>query len=268
MTNPIPTPWHICHISGGVASWLAAKRTAEKHGREQVILLFADTKAEEKSTYRFIEQCVADIGACYGWHVLCDGRTPWEVFADERFLGNSRVDPCSKILKREIMGRWVKARFTPENCVQVFGYDWSEGHRLEKLRKRFAPWPVEAPLLDPPYLEKPEIIAEAAKCGLQVPLLYSLGFGHNNCAGKCVKAGQAHYAQLFRTLPAVYAEAETDEAKLRVHLGNVSVLRDRSGGSSRPLPLSEFRARIEAEDYDKFDFGACSCFTEPEEITL
>ncbi len=268
---PACKPWYICRISGGVASWLAAKRMAEKYGRAQLILLFADTKAEEKSTYRFIEECVADIGTCYGFHILSDGRTPWELFRDRRFLSNNRVDHCSQYLKRELLDRWVKARFTSANSVQVFGYDWTEGHRLEKLRKRFSPWPVEAPLCgEVPagasiFDAKPWIIQQARNAGLSIPFLYSQGFSHNNCGGKCVKAGQAHWAQLFRVLPAVYAEAEMEEGKLRVQLGNVAILRDRTGGKSRPLPLSEFRARIEAEDYDKFDFGSCSCFTETEE---
>jgi hypothetical protein len=33
---------------------------------------------------------------------IADGRHPWEVYRDEKFIGNSLVDPCSRILKREI----------------------------------------------------------------------------------------------------------------------------------------------------------------------
>jgi len=255
--------WRICNLSGGVASWLAAKRTVERYGPEFVVLIFADTMAEEPSTYRFLEECVADIGPVWGYHILRDGRTPWQVFRDRRFLGNSFADPCSAILKRELIDRWVKARFTPENSVRVFGYDWSEGHRLKRLQKALE-WPVEAPLLDPPYLEKRDIIQKARDAGLHIPLLYELGFEHNNCDGKCVKAGQAHYAKLYHLLPTKYAEAEAEEESLRELLGDVSILTDRTGGDGkRPLSLKAFRARIEAKDFDKFDFGSCSCFSEP-----
>lgn len=255
---------YICHLSGGLASWQAAKRTAERVGRQNVILLFADTKAEEKSTYAFLEQCVADIGRVWGWHVLCDGRTPWEVFKDERFLGNSRVDPCSRILKRELIGRWVSERFTPESCVQVFGFDWTEPHRFERLQKRFYPWPVEAPLLEPPFLEKYDMVRLAHEGGLIVPLMYRLGFQHNNCSGKCVKAGQAHFAKLLQIRPEFYADAEREEEKLRQRLGNVSILTDRRGGSKKPMSLAQFRQRIAAGDYDRYDYGSCSCFLEAE----
>lgn len=267
----IPKPWYICHISGGVASWLAAKHIAAQYGREQLILLFADTNMEEKSTYRFIEESVANIGTCFAFHVLADGRNPWEVFRDVKFLGNSRVDPCSKILKRELVEKWVHSRFTPQNCIQVFGYDWTESHRLEKLRARFHPWLVEAPLCgEVPsgasvFDAKPWIIEQAKLQRLPIPFLYSQGFSHNNCGGKCVKAGQAHYAHLLQILPAVYAEAEAEEAKLRSQLGDVAILKDRRGGTSKPLSLSAFRERVASENFDKYDFGACSCFTQSDE---
>ena len=259
-------PYRICHLSAGVASWMAAKRTVERYGPEMVLLLFADTLIESAGAYAFLEACVANIGTVYGFHRLSDGRTPWQVFRDERFLGNSRVDPCSRILKRELLAKWIEDRFTPENCVQVFGFDWSEGDRFERLQKRFDPWPVDAPLLEPPYLEKRQIVQKARDAGLPISPMYELGFDHDNCGGRCVKAGQAHYAKLFHVLPSVYAEVESEENALRGLLGNVSILKDRTGGESRPLPLGEFRARIEAKNFDTFDFGACSCFA-PVEAT-
>lgn len=257
----VPSRFAICHLSGGVASWLAAKRALAKYGRENTILLFADTRAEEKSTYTFLSQCIQDLSPVREVHLLSDGRTPWQVFRDERFLGNSRIDPCSRILKRELMNKWVRDRFHSGNCVQIFGYDWTEGHRLRKLQSRFSPWPVEAPLLEEPYLEKCDMLKLARDNGMTIPKLYELGFSHNNCGGECVKAGQAHYARLYQVLPAAYAHAEKKESELIQLLGNVSILKDRRGGISRPMPLSEFRSRIESGDFDKFDYGACSCFT-------
>lgn len=39
-------------FSGGVGSWAAAKRVAERRGTDGLILLFADTKSEDEDTYR------------------------------------------------------------------------------------------------------------------------------------------------------------------------------------------------------------------------
>ena len=37
----------VCMFSGGVSSWAAAKREAERNGVEGLTLLFADTKEED-----------------------------------------------------------------------------------------------------------------------------------------------------------------------------------------------------------------------------
>ena len=68
-------------------------------------------------------------------------------------------------------------------------------------------------------------------------------------------------------LPDVYRRHEAEEEKLRHRLGkDVAILRDRRGGKTRPLPMREFRERIEAGGQcDLFDWGGCGCFGEDEE---
>jgi hypothetical protein len=250
---------HVVLFSGGLGSWATAKRVAEKHGTDNLILLFCDTRIEDSDLYRFLPEAAANVGGKLV--TLADGRTPWDVFRDERFLGNSRIDPCSRILKREIRDRWIKENFTPETVTQYVGIDWTESHRYEKIKRHFAPWPVEAPLCDPPYLTKPQIQEWAKSEGLRIPRLYELGFDHNNCGGGCVKAGQAHFAHLYNVLPCVYANWEDNERKLRELLGDISILRDRRNGESKPLTLRQFRERLEAgNEFDWEEWGGCSCF--------
>jgi hypothetical protein len=97
----------------------------------------------------------------------------------------------------------------------------------------------------PPYLTKGEMLNQARGLGIEPPRLYELGFQHNNCGGVCVRAGQRQWAHLLRTFPDRYLEAERREDELRAELGDVAILRDRSGGRSRPLPLTEFRRRLQ-----------------------
>ena len=53
------------------------------------------------------------------------------------------------------------------------------------------------------------------------------------------------------------------EEALRSTLGDVAILRDRTGGTTKPLTMRVFRERVEAGgSYDRFDYGACSCFAE------
>lgn len=257
----LPDRPRICQLSGGAASWLAARRVIDKYGKGNVLLVFADTLFESAGLYRFLDAAVVNLGARF--IRLCEGRDPWQVFEDENFLGNSRADPCSRILKRELIDDWVSARWEVEDVVHYFGFDWTEEHRLEILRPYFAPARVVAPLSWPPYLSKAQIIDAARQAGLPISGLYEDGFDHDNCAGRCVKAGQAHYAKLLQLRPETYADVEARESKMRARLGNISILRDRTGGVTKPLPLDEFRLRVHAGQFDKLDYGACSCLMPP-----
>ena len=142
---------------------------------------------------------------------IADGRTPWEVFCDERFIGNSKVDPCSKILKRQLMDRWRNENHEPKSTALVFGLDWTERGRITRHRSRVAPWHSIYPLDEQPYLTKEDIRRDLESQGIRQPRLYDLGFPHNNCGGFCVKAGVAQFWHLSRVLPDRYRYHENQE---------------------------------------------------------
>lgn len=259
---------HVVMFSGGIGSWLAAKRVAERHGTADLTLLFTDTLIEDADLYRFLGEAAENVGGTLVR--LAEGRTIWQVFRDERFLGNHRVDPCSKILKRQMSDRWLAAECDPSATTVYVGIDWTEEHRFVRLRDRRAAdgWRYEAPLCDAPYLTKAAAFSRLAADGIAAPRLYALGFAHNNCGGGCVKAGIGHFAHLYRTLPAVYAEWERNEAELRDLLGDgAHILRDRSGGETKPLTLTQLRRRLDdGHQPDMFEIGGCGCFIdEPSE---
>jgi hypothetical protein len=260
---------HVVMFSGGVGSWAAAKRVAATHGTANLTLLFTDTKMEDPDLYRFLAESAANVGG--ELVTLADGRTPWEVFKDVRYLGNTRIDPCSKILKRELSAAWLQEHCDPTDTTCYVGIDWSEEHRFTRLRERWAArgWTYEAPMCEAPYLTKRQVFEWLAAEGLKRPRLYDLGFPHNNCGGFCIKAGQGHFAQLLETMPERYAEHEAQEEALRAHLGkDVAILRDRRKGHEGPLPLRVFRQRLEAapDAVDRFDIGGCGCFLDAPEL--
>ena len=302
---------HVVMFSGGAGSFEAAWRVVEKHGRHAVTLLFTDTLHEDADLYRFLVESAAfltgkaGVGEVSGlsnlaaqtppvWerdarkaHLasvralagrvlpqlvwLMDGRDIWETFADERFLGNSRVGICTNRLKQEVSNAWRAAHCDPANTVCYVGIDWTEIHRYEgdggqrkglKAVMAEQGWRYEAPLCEAPYLTKDDVLAHCRALRIEPPRLYALGFAHNNCGGGCVKAGVGHFTHLYRALPDVFAHWEREEAKLRAELGNVSILSDRSGdGLKKPLPLSTLRERLEAGyEPDLFEIGGCGCF--------
>lgn len=254
---------NVVMFSGGIGSWAAAKRVAETEPGE-MILLFCDTLIEDEDTYRFLDDAAANIGAPL--IRIAEGRTPWQVFHDERFLGNHRFDPCSRILKRELADRWLVEHCDMATTVVIVGIDWSEEHRFERLRERKLPWVYRAPMCEAPYLTKTQMHDWATREGLQQQRLYKMGAAHANCGGGCVKAGIGAFARLYRTMPERFAEWERNEAALRELLGDVAILTDRRGGKRRIMPLSEVRERVDAErKIDEFDIGGCGCFSGDDE---
>ena len=249
----------IVQLSGGAASYAAARLIVDEHGPADVTLLFADTKVEDPDLYRFLDDVERRLNIPITR--LCEGRTPWEVFFDEGMIGNTRVDPCSKILKRQILRAWLEENATPDEAVVVIGYDANEEHRFGPLQERYKPWRVRAPLIEH-GLFKEQTFGILAADGLVAPKLYAVGFQHNNCGGRCIKGGQAQWALLLDHYPDRYDEDERNEEEFRRRTGkDVSILRDRRGGKTKPLTLRQFRQWRESEPslIDWLEWGGCSC---------
>ena len=256
---------HVVMFSGGVGSWAAARRVAERHGTDDLTLLFTDTKIEDEDTYRFLREAAENVGGTLV--EIADGRTIWEVFSDKRFLGNTRVDLCSRILKRELADKWIKDNCEVGDTTCYVGIDWTEVHRYDRMAPRKLPWIYEAPLCDPPYLDKHDIHEWAEREGLEKQRLYKLGMPHANCGGGCIKMGHGGFARLLNVWPSRFREWEDNEQKLRDQIGgDIAILKDRTGGGSRPLTLRELRERIEGgQQPDLFDIGGCGCFLDGDE---
>jgi hypothetical protein len=247
--------------SGGTGSWFTGMLVhARLKWNDSMTLLYADTREEDIDLYRFLEESSHLMPRAK--QVLLDqGEDIWDVFARKRYIGNTRIDPCSYYLKRVPMREWLEAHCGFRNTVCYLGIDWTESHRFEKAQKYWAPWRVEAPLCDPPYYTKDNINAELARYGIALPALTREGFPHNNCGGGCVKGGQGHFKMLLEKRPETYARWEQKERDLREVLGDVAILRDRRGGKTKPLPLTVLRRRIETGDntIDVDDIGGCAC---------
>lgn len=356
---------HIVMFSGGIGSWMTAKRVADQHGVDDLLLVFADTLSEDDDLYRFLIEGAANVFglntyipvnlppllsgaellaskerrkvaikelACKAvWPIpgliwLIEGRDIWDVFLDVKFLGNSGTDPCSLVLKRQFLRAWVRATFIPgvrslisdkgipldtqqavheavrigvsvdkkvrsltkkakkfskqgdhtsaQECLDqadkvalpllnaerevadeltfYIGYDWTEVARWDKARRYWTPYNVECPLVEPPLLHKSEMIEELTRQGIEIPLLYRLNMPHNNCWGRCVKAGHSQWYRLLEVMHDIYQISEEMEGWWQRMVGSDrTILKDRRGGSSKPFSLAEFKLRWESYDADK-----------------
>jgi hypothetical protein len=262
---------HVVMFSGGIGSWMTAKRVVDALGAADVTLLFSDVKGdsenphigEDEDTYRFLNEASEQLGAKLV--TLLDGRNIWEVFRDRKFLGNSRVAPCSHELKQKPAKKWIWDNCDPEDTIIYVGIDWTEKHRMAAVARGYAPYKVAAPLTVAPFLSKKEMIAEAQNIGLKPPRLYEYGFKHNNCGGGCVRAGQAQFKHLLDVMPERFAEWERQEEKMQDYLGaEVTILSKTVNGKKQPLSLTALREMAETQPalIDMTDSAFdCNCTT-------
>ena len=253
---------HIVFFSSGIASWMAAKRVAAKHGVENLFLVFADTLIEDEDNYRFLQEAAANVGGTL--ILLKDGRTPWDVFKEKRFI-NHRQSNCSLELKVKPCRAWTEAHVeSPQEAILYFGIGWVEQERIPAITKGWQPFVVEFPLLWEEWVDAKAIDAELRNNNLRRPRMYDMGFAHSNCGGFCPKAGQKHYRNLLKNFPERYREHEEEEQRFMQLLNRKDIGIIRKEG--KVLSLREWRQIIESEPKQlSFDFdliGGCGCFLE------
>jgi len=209
----------IVTLSGGLSSAWCAWWALREFPRKDVVLYFNDTKWEHPDLYRFLSDFTHFLQ-----HPLTedsDGRTPEQLFYDNRALANNLMPFCSRVLKANRL-----QSFFQDGDVLLFGIDGREAHRAQRIEtvytdigSRTNRWvDVRFPIIEA-GLTKGDINTFFMINNIRPPALYSLGFEHNNCSGGCVRAGKTQWVHLYRTLPDVYADRERVEEEMRKHTG-------------------------------------------------
>lgn len=235
----------IVTVSGGRASAWCADWALKTCPKEDVVLYFNDTKWEHEDLYRFLD----DLSKHLNHPIIfdSDGRDPEQLFYDKRALANNRMPFCSRILKAERLQKFYK-----DGDTLVFGIGADELHRAKRIvgvyqavAAKTGKWPkLSFPLIENNITEQDlNAFLEGAK--IQEPMLYRLGFLHNNCSGGCIRAGKKQWKMLYEKLPEVYAERERVEREVRKFLGkDVSFFKGET--------LEAFRGRIERKELSKY----------------
>lgn len=251
---------HIVFFSSGAASYAAARLIVNKHRKENVLLVFADTGIEDEDNYRFLKEGAKKLGAELIW-LKPTSKTPWDIYDEKRFL-NHRVSFCSIELKIKPCKDYI-ANYSPNDCILYFGIDFNEIERAEAINKNWQPYRVIYPLCEDKWLTRIDIFKTVSDDGIALPRLYSLGFSHANCGGFCVKAGKKQFKLLLEHFRDRYIEHEKREKALCESIGKKDgvILRDSKRGT---ISLEQFRLEIESapKQLDLFSesLGGCGCF--------
>ena len=189
-------------FSGGVTSTIATMLTLDEYGMDNVEIVFFETGSHHDDNARYFADCERLFGKPIKT-VMKDGFTDIHaVFEKERFINSPYGAPCTKILKKKVRQEWEDEN---EWDHQVFGFEDSprEVTRAERFEKES---PYTKPLF--PLIErgmnKEKCISILRDLGIELPMMYRLGYANNNCVG-CVKGGMGYWNKIRLDFPTVFA---------------------------------------------------------------
>ena len=225
-------------VSGGSASAIVWHRCLELFGADRVVPVFADTNSEDADLYRFLDDCETHFGQTLTR--LNDGRNIWDVFDQTGIMRIAKAGNACKA-SIELKQKPLADHFKTSGCDAIaVGIEFQEPERMERFQAKIAA-PVLFPLARRPLFSECEIHEEVKRLGLKPPEIYNEGYGHNNCAGRCILAGLGQWAANLRRDPVGFTDAESRETAFVERTG-FTILRDQRGSNVKPYTLKELRA--------------------------
>lgn len=242
----------IVGFSGGVTSAWCAGWALRNYPREDVVLLWHDTKEEHPDTYRFLREMAHTLGITITER--SDGRSVTELFHDEGFLGNNQNSMCSRVLKVEQCDKYLaELHAQGHKTLKVLGYSAREWQRIQRAQVRaeqggyLVAFPVAAE-----KVQKQQTAEWVMAQGVRPSAMYCWA-EHANCVG-CVKGGRAYWLAVAKHAPDVFAQ----RMALEEEFGHTII---RGGGRDSVFlkDLVQIGLKRKVSSRESIDIGVCEC---------
>lgn len=134
----------------------------------------------------------------------------FEVIEQTGYVNGPAGARCTTDLKKV-----PRFNFQLVDDTQYFGYtaEPRERERAERFRERFPEVNVRFPLIEA-GLTKQECAGIIEGWGIELPMMYKLGYNNNNCIG-CVKGGKGYWNKIREDFPDVFARMAKLERKVK-----------------------------------------------------
>lgn len=227
----------LCQFSCGAASAVATKLALAQYG-DRCVIVNAYIEEEHPDNRRFLIDCERWFGREI--HVLRDTKydaSAIRVFETVGYIKGRNGAACTTRIKRGLL-----RTFEQPGDVLVLGYTAEEQWRLDDFRDNWPERPVIAPLIER-GLTKEDCKAMVERAGIELPLMYRLGYENANCIG-CVKGGLGYFRAIRHDFPVQFERLAQAEGKVAdLHGENAYLLRHRSGPlAGKRFPLRELPA--------------------------
>lgn len=211
----------VCWFSHGAASAVATKLAIEENKKsenpKELIVSCIHLENEHPDGKRFADECEE----WFGQEILYLRNEKYNADVDvviekTRYMSGVYGARCTKELKKQVRIDWQR-----HNDIHVFGMTSEEEHRIDQLIDNEPDLELWAPLIDSNY-NKTDCFAVLNDLGIELPMMYKLGYHNNNCIG-CLKAAGAGYWNKIRVdFPGVFERRAKQEEMLNVALCKMS----------------------------------------------
>lgn len=193
--------------SGGVTSAVATKMALEMY--EDVDIYFCETNQHHIDNMRFKRDCEE----WYGQKIHTLNNAKWksvEKVLEHGFINSPGGAYCTKLLKKDV-------RIALEKIVdfdgQIFGFE-SETRQVQRAERFLEQYPQSKglfPLIEK-GIDKKQAMEILAKQGIELPMMYRLGFHNANCL-PCVKGGMGYFNLVRKKFPKLFDKMARLERK-------------------------------------------------------
>lgn len=188
----------IAWFSGGITSAVATKLSLEKY--DNVSIYFCETNQHHPDNVRFFKECEKWFGAKI--NILTN--TKWksvDAVLKHGYINSPHGAYCTKLLKKDV-------RVAIEKIVdferQIFGFEYEKRQikRAERFVEQYPKSLGSFPLIDA-KLNKQDCLKMLVDAGIELPMMYRLGYSNNNCIG-CVKGGMGYWNKIRVDFPEIF----------------------------------------------------------------
>lgn len=198
--------WFSC----GTASAIAAKKTIELYGDTCNVRIVNTPIIEEHVDNR---RFAADVEKWLGVKIesAINSKYPEsscvKVWNDRKYMSGKDGAPCTLVLKKQ-----ARYEFEKDNKIDwhVLGFTADEKHRHDKFIK--SEKENVLPVLIDLGINKIDCFEILTRAGIELPLVYKLGFYNANCIG-CVKATSPTYWNHVRNIFPEVFEARAKQSR-------------------------------------------------------
>jgi len=186
----------ICWFSCGAASAVATKIAISENKENEIVIAYTEVIEEHPDNKRFIKDCEK----WFGQEIIILGNDKYKRSIYETFKTSAMnirgAAPCTRLLKKK-----VREKFELPTDTQIFGYTAEEQERFDRFLDANN-IDCRAPLIER-GLGKVDCLAILQNAGIELPVMYKLGYHNNNCIG-CVKGGKGYWNKIRNDFPEAF----------------------------------------------------------------